>query len=234
MRSFSFLILLSSFSFLLAQEIEPINTDRPDQSDGTYIVPKFKFQIEDGFYIDRESFLDNLMIRMGITKSTEVRVLVDGGRVGRGGGVLPIGFSFKQRVNNQRKLIPAFTIAFYYRNEQLASSSFQSKSSNYFLNLAFQNELNDAWCLGYNLGTTDFGNNVIFTTSLVFAPFDKLSFFCEIFERFETGSNPQHNTDIGIMYLVNKRLQLDVALATSVLRQDVNQYLTFGFSYRFK
>ncbi|MFN6037688.1 MAG: hypothetical protein ACK452_04420, partial [Bacteroidota bacterium] len=164
----------------------------------------------------------------------EVRLLVDGGRVGRGGGVLPLGFSFKQRIINQKKFLPALTVAFYYRNEQLASNSFQSKNSNYFLNLAFQNEINDKWCLGYNFGTTDFGNNLICTASLVYAPFDKTSFFCEFFERFEKSYNPQHNMDIGVMYLFSNRLQLDMALATSILRDDVYQYLTFGFSYRFK
>ena len=30
------------------QEIEPINTDRPDQNEGTYVLPKGIFQIEGG------------------------------------------------------------------------------------------------------------------------------------------------------------------------------------------
>ena len=217
-----------------SQEVEPINTDRPDQSDGTYILTKNNFQVENGAFWDKESVLNNLMVRYGVTKSTELRILVDAGKVTDNRGVLPIGFSFKQRIIHQNKFIPAITLVGYYRNEQLASRIFSSSNYNYFLNIAFQNDLSDKWSVGYNAGTTEIGNNLIYTTSFVFSPKEQIMIFWEYFARFERGFNPQHNTDAGVMYIINKKFQLDVAFATSFFRDEVYQFATAGFSYRFK
>ena len=43
------------------QEIEPINTDRPDQNEGTYVLPKRTFQIEGGLQHSEGEFAPNLM-----------------------------------------------------------------------------------------------------------------------------------------------------------------------------
>lgn len=42
---------------------EAINTDRPDQSDGTYTVPRNVFQIENGLLFANGVALNNFMLR---------------------------------------------------------------------------------------------------------------------------------------------------------------------------
>ncbi len=71
------ILLLSSCS-LNAQNM--INTDRPDQSDGTHIVEKQYFQIESGVQFSKSnetsnSFDNITLIRYGITKKFEARLL---------------------------------------------------------------------------------------------------------------------------------------------------------------
>ena len=65
------LILLSSTG-LKAQNV--INTDRPDQSDGTHIVEKNYFQLETGLQFSKldditKGFDNVTMIRYGITRT---------------------------------------------------------------------------------------------------------------------------------------------------------------------
>ncbi len=77
----NFFILLILFGVSInckAQEIT-INTDRPHQSDGVTTVPIGKFQIEEGVTLAKKTAINNLMVRYGITHSTEIRLLLDAG-----------------------------------------------------------------------------------------------------------------------------------------------------------
>jgi hypothetical protein len=93
----------------IAQNSEPINTDRPDQSDGTYVLPKNNFQIEEGILFAKNNFQNNLMLRYGVTKSTEVRCLMDYAKIEASNGIMPLGLSFKQALVKQHKILPAIT-----------------------------------------------------------------------------------------------------------------------------
>ena len=62
------------------QEIEPINTDRPDQNEGTYVLPKGTFQIEGGLQYSEGEFAPSLMLRYGLLKGTEIRLDTDFGK----------------------------------------------------------------------------------------------------------------------------------------------------------
>ncbi len=72
------LILLAAIPSF-AQE-QWINTDRPDQTDGTYTIPTNTFQIENGVTLSKETIMNNFMLRYGAGKSTELRLGVDAGK----------------------------------------------------------------------------------------------------------------------------------------------------------
>lgn len=216
-----------------AQTESPINTDRPDQSDGTYILTKKSFQIEDGFFYAKDVILNNLMVRYGITQSTEARLLVDAGEVDLETGMLPIGLSVKQRLCNQQNLRPAITLIGYVRPGKLASKEFKTDETTYSVLLAFQNDLSDQISVGYNLGTTTFNKDLNATVSIGYSFFDKVSFFTEYFAHFESELQPSHNVDMGVLYLVNNRFQLDIAGGTALSDPENSQFVTAGFSYRF-
>ncbi len=56
-----FFILVSSQG-LEAQNDDPINTDRPDQTEGVYTMSKNHFQLENGITGSKGSTLNNLML----------------------------------------------------------------------------------------------------------------------------------------------------------------------------
>ena len=226
-------VLSFTLNNAVAQNSKPINTDRPDQSDGAYVLEKNYLQIENGITISNNTFTNNLMLRYGITKSTEVRLLSDFGKFDGINGFTPIGISVKQRLIKNKGVVPGITLVGYLRNENIASKAFKSNSTTYNFLLAFQNDIADKLSVGYNIGTATGLKNISFTTSLGYSLSAKFTGFVEYFSNFEKKETPSHNIDGGILYLINNRLQLDVAIGGSLTEND-NYYITTGVSYRFK
>jgi hypothetical protein len=220
------------FGSLSAQNIEPINTDRPDQSDGAYVLPKHLCQVEDGLLLAKETVLNNFMLRYGLTGSTEVRLLLNAGKSAGETGLLPVGLGVKQRLVTQKKRVPAITLSAYLNYEKLASELFKTDAVSTNILLAFQNNISDNFGIGYNVGTTDLFKDVNFTISLGYAPFNKLSTFLEYFAHFEPSTSANHNVDAGIVYLVTPTFQLDIALGSNLFSREA-AFLTTGLSYRF-
>lgn len=217
---------------ITAQNTQPINTDRPDQSDGTYVLPKNNLQIENGFTISNKTFVNNLMLRYGITKSTEIRLLADVGKFEDDNALAPITISAKQRIIQNKGIVPAITLVGYLRYEKIASKLFQNNTLSYNFLLAFENDITDKFSIGYNIGTSKGLKNISFTTSVGYSFTNKITGFLEYFSNYIKDENPSHNIDGGILYLINNRLQFDAALGISLTEKN-SCYLTTGFSYRF-
>ncbi len=215
-----------------AQLTEPINTDRPDQSDGTYVLEKKYLQIENGITIANKTITNNLMLRYGITKSTELRLLSDFGKFDGINGFAPIAISIKQRLIENKGIVPAITLVGYLRYEEIASKAFRTNNKSYSFLIAFQNDITDKLSVGYNVGTSNGLKNINFTTSVGYGLSTKFTGFVEYFSNFEKMEKPSHNIDGGILYLINNRLQLDIAIGSSIIDNE-NYYFTTGVSYRF-
>ncbi len=213
-------------------QVNNINTDRPDQSDGVYTITKNKLQLENGITVAKETFINNFMLRYGVTPSTEIRILIDAGKEGGISGLKPITFSIKQRVLKQRKIIPAITFVGYVSFEKLASKNFQSNRIPFEVKLAFENELSDKFSLGYNLGTSNNFTDINITMGLSYAPTDKILTFVEYFSTVTTQTT-EHNIDFGIMFLVKPQLQLDIACGRSIFNTEERLFATLGVSYLF-
>jgi hypothetical protein len=234
-----FFINICSASY--CQKAEPINTDRPDQSDGTYTLTKKTFQLETGLLYGKTGenyFAHTNMLRYGVSSSTEVRLLFTYGKRGGETGIVPPGISVKQHLVTQKKWIPEITAVGYIRLPFLATNNFKTKNPAATYLLAFQNDITDHFSIGYNLGTTFDGDNTyenwIVTTSLGYSATKKLSFFAEYFSSFAKITGPNNNIDVGALWLINTYFQIDIALGSTIGVQDKNQFVTTGISYRFK
>ena len=121
LRTLSLLVLCLCISGISQAQKEKINTDRPDQSDGVYTVPKGALQLENGLMIADREFENNLLLRYGVGHTTELRLLVDAGKEQNNKGVKPITFSVKQRIAQQRNILPAISFSGYLSYGKLAS-----------------------------------------------------------------------------------------------------------------
>lgn len=236
---FFFFLLLSGSIF--CQNTLPINTDRPDQSDGVFTLSPGTFQLETGLTYGKsvdDYLLHNTMFRLGLLSSTEIRVAIDYGKQSGDTGLMPIGISIKQGLIENRGALPAMTIIGSINLPFLASNVFEPNKIPVGLTLAFENGLSDTFSLSYNLGVfTDGASdepNWLATANLGYAPLEKIAFFLEYFATYTKIAPPDHNVDAGVAWLLKNNLQLDLAFGTSIFRDAAqNQFVTAGFSYRF-
>ncbi|MCW5915149.1 MAG: transporter [Chitinophagaceae bacterium] len=232
LRTFSLLVLCLCISGISQAQKEKINTDRPDQSDGIYTVSKGSFQLENGLMIADRVFENNLLLRYGVGRTTELRLLVDAGKEQDNKGVNPITFSVKQRIVQQRNILPAISFSGYLSYGKLASKEFQSDTWGSELTLAFENEITDRFTLGYNVGTTHRFDNLILTAGLGYDATEKVSAYLEYFSTIASTLS-EHNIDAGLLYLVHPQMQLDIAVGHSLFASEDRLFTTFGISYRF-
>ena len=222
------------------QTKEPINTDRPDQSDGTFTLIKKTFQLETGFIYGKNPdhyFAHTNMLRYGVSSSTEARLLFTYGKRGSETGIVAPGISVKQHLAASKKGWPEITAVGYLRLPFLATNNFKTENPAATFLLAFQNDITDRFSVGYNIGTTLDGDhaykNWIFTASFGYTATKKCSFFAEYFSSFARVLKPSFNADAGILWLLNNNLQIDLAIGSTLFQQDKNQFITTGISYRF-
>ncbi len=231
-----------------SQAVDPINTDRPDQSDGTYILPQKKFQLETGinFFQSPREFTDitqSTLLRYGISKTSEVRLLINEGLIkeedvaGRSFVLYPAALSAKHALFKERKIWPAVTVVGYIKLPFGATKKYQLNRFAPTLLLAFQNDFTDKLSLGYNLGIARNGtgdiNYYLATASFSAVLSEKFSLFAEYFSQFNSVGGPSHNMDTGLQFLLNPRLQLDMAAGSSLFDKGATTFETFGVSYRF-
>ncbi len=228
---FIFSLFISANSAIA--QVESINTDRPDQSDGVYTIPKNTFQLENGITIAKQTVINNLMLRYGLTPSTEIRLLLDVGKEFENKGLLPISLSFKQRIIEQKEIIPAMTLVGYVAFEQLASKDFKGNKLPFEIKMAFENEINDKFSIGYNLGTSNQFKNLNLSAALGYNITDKISTFVEYFSTLSKNGN-EDNIDTGIMYVINPKLQIDIAYAQPIYGLENKPFGTIGIAYSFQ
>ncbi len=228
---FIFSLFISANSAIA--QVESINTDRPDQSDGVYTIPKNTFQLENGITIAKQTVINNLMLRYGLTPSTEIRLLLDVGKEFENKGLLPISLSFKQRIIEQKEIIPAMTLVGYVAFEQLASKDFKGNKLPFEIKMAFENEINDKFSIGYNLGTSNQFKELNLSAALGYNITDKISTFVEYFSTLSKNGN-EHNIDTGIMYVINPKLQIDIAYAQPIYGLENKPFGTIGIAYSFQ
>ena len=228
---FIFSLFISANSAIA--QVESINTDRPDQSDGVYTIPKNTFQLENGITIAKQTVINNLMLRYGLTPSTEIRLLLDVGKEFENKGLLPVSLSFKQRIIEQKEIIPAMTLVGYVVFEQLASKDFKGNKLPFEIKMAFENEINEKFSIGYNLGTSNQFKNLNLSAALGYNITDKISTFVEYFSTLSKNGN-EHNIDTGIMYVINPKLQIDIAYAQPIYGLENKPFGTIGIAYSFQ
>src|SRR5690606_35830512 len=201
--------------------------------DGVTTVPKNKFQVENGLTIGKDILLNNLMVRYGLTNTTEFRILADAGREGDLNGLKPLTFSMKQRIVAQRKILPAMTFVGYLSVDRWASKEFDGPETPWKLELAFENDISDQFSVGYNVGLSDHFKELDLTFGVGYSPSPKISTFIEYFSTVND-QETEHNMDVGILFAVSPLLQFDLACARSLTRTDDDPFLaTFGVAYLF-
>jgi hypothetical protein len=222
-----------------------INTDRPDQSDGSHIVEKKHLQLETGLQFSKlnkiTNSLDNVtLIRYGVTKKFEVRLLNQYSTIRDSStvsGLQPLTISFKNQLCKQHGVLPKITLVSYFHLPFALSKTFQADHFGYAFTLALRHELNSKLKLYTNIGlmedqqTTDI--SYLSTVEFNYNVTDKFSSFIEYYGNYAKHVPATNGMDIGFIYVLKNNFAIDLALGSPTLKLGVTRFISFGTSIRF-
>ena len=245
MKKFLLSLLMIPAAAFAQDEIE---TDRPDQTETVAIVPKGHFQMENGFQHTQSGkgasdlLLPTSLSKFGISNKIELRLITDlvynRAADSSATGLEPIVLGVKVNLWKQKGLLPEFSVIAQAQLPKLASKNLQTKHIAPEIQLLFENTITDDIDVGYNIDahwdgvSTNPEYEYTFSPSYKFT--DKLKGYVESFGYLPPHQHADHWVDGGLIFLINKNVQIDIAGAFELSsHQHFHQYYeTLGFSFR--
>lgn len=250
-------LLLFSIS-LIAQDgadaPEPLETDRPDATEASSVVPKGTLQIETGgFY---ESYEENnfkaartaynfTLLRYGLLENLELRLGWNYEHIGFSlngqklpeslNGLSPLLAGMKVSIAEEKNGMPEIALIGHIFLPFSASSDFKPQTTGADFRFSLSHTLSEKSSIGYNIGA-QWGNDnpeiaYIYTVAYGYSLSDKFGFYLELYGDFLENSSANHLWDAGFTYLALPNLQFDIYAGTSITNgQDI--LLGAGLSYR--
>lgn len=240
-RKLSFLLFIFCFTSF-AQE--PIQTDRPDQTEGVFVVPKYFLQIESAINFDKNNdntnsfLLPTNLIKYGLFNKFELQFAIDElFSIDRTYGTLPIAVGFKANLFHGTKYIPEIALISRLQFKTWSKKEYEVSKNLSMYRLAFQNVISDKYSIGYNFGMNweEFSNqpSLIFAISNSYNISAKTSLFAEIYNIKNMLIN-QQIIDIGIVQQLSKHFIVDCAFGKHLNNIERNYYITIGVTTRLK
>lgn len=224
----------------LAQDL--IQTDRPDHTEGVFIIKKNTIQLESGFYhevLKNKSslmFVPTSLIKFGISKNFELQTQVDLTALDGRGALSPISLGFKANLWKERGLRPEFAIIGRVQLKNLGAKEVQLTKNLPLLRLAFQNNLSPHFVLGYNLGIhwNEFErSSYIISSSLNYHLSKRATLYAEVFNETSEKTFMNPIVDLGAMFLVGKELIFDASIGKYLNQsKESSFYYTLGLTTR--
>lgn len=243
-RIFSILLLISYFSN--AQEIETIQTDRPDQTETPSVVPKKMIQIESGFSYQKNKTknktitLPSTLWKYGVNDNFEFRLIsefsIENDLTIKTSGLKPILIGCKIKISDEKGIFPKTAFIGHLSLPKVATIQYKTEYYAPEFRFAMQHTLSKKINLSYNLGSEWDGNTLeptfIYTISTGYSISKKTATYFEVFGFAPQKENTNHNIDGGITYLINDNFMLDLSSGFGISKNAPKYYIAFGFSFR--
>ena len=245
MKPFSLLILYCCFhSLLFSQETESIQTDRPDQTESSYLVPKNYMQAEIGFIYQNNNITNhqidhpNILLKFGLSDRFELRLLnthySENITDNNSTYFNELGIGFKTKVCDEKKYIPKISLISH--TQFLWSNANKKMAIAPDFRFTFLHSLRENLNLSYNLGMQWNAENhmptFLYTISLAYAISSKIGAFIESYAFFEKQTDAHFLMDGGFTYLINKNIQIDISGGSSIHKMNTEFFISTGISFR--
>ncbi len=220
----------------VAQDSNPINTDRPTQSASAFVLPKGNFQVEYGFI--REEFTSDViattyfngLFRYGLFEGAELRltqnILQNKFLDSKTSGLSPLTLGTKVHLVEERGALPQMSIIGQVTLET-GEEGFQPDSPITEFRLNFQNTLSDKVSLGYNIGYTDQDVDFLYSIVLGYAFADGWSAFVEPYGFLANPFN-DHRFNLGVIFQPADNFQFDVSGGFGHSESILRSFVGFG------
>jgi hypothetical protein len=248
-------ILLTGFLFLagtsLKAQIEKIDTDRPDQTESAYTVPKnyiqaeFGFNKENTFYSNYDLVHPTLLLKYGL-KRFEFRLITTSRSTyeqlipspKRESGFEPVEIGFKAALWEAKNWIPKTSFIGSIGLPTIASKVFKADHLAPSFRFTMQNNIAKNIAVGYNIGAEWDGFSSMPTWIYTFAPGfelgEKWYAYIEAFGFIRKNELPQHNIDGGLAYYISHDIKIDISGGFGISKAAPKNYGAIGISFRVK
>lgn len=231
---------------ITSQTLEPIQVDRPDQTETPYLVPKDMFQLESGFsYIKNDDnnstqYFPSALWKYSINDNFEMRLITELVNEEKSKnpntGLKPIQIGCKIKICEEKGIIPKTSFIGHLSIPNIASSKYKTDFFAPRFRFVMQHTLSDKFSLSYNLGSEWDGFSAeptfIYTLTSGYSITDKLGSYIELFGFAPQNDKANHNFDGGITYLINNNFMLDLSSGFGITENAPNYYVALGFSFR--
>lgn len=240
-----------TLSFILAaivnaQDIGPLQADRPDQTESPSVVPHDHFQFESGFAFEHASSTlssiahPSVLLKYGIRDFVEVRLILELTSVKVGNntvsGLNPVTAGFKVRMLDEDGIIPMTSFLGHVSFPRLASSDFKAKYYAPSARLAMQHTLTESFSLAYNIGFEEDGVTTgpiyLYTFAPGFSLSDALGCYAELYGFASRSERARHLADIGLTYLPQPNMMVDFSAGVGLTSNAPDFFVAVGFSTR--
>jgi hypothetical protein len=243
-------ILLLSCVFgcftIQAQTTDPIQADRPDQTETPSIVPKGMFQVEMGFTFQKNeenstsNSLPSVLWKYGVNDNFELRLITefvsDKFNDEKSSGFTPLVIGFKVKLCEEKGIIPKTSFIGHIGLPNAASPKYKNDFIAPEFRFTMQHTLSDRLSLGYNLGFEWDGitpeSTFVYTLTTGYAISQKMGCYAEIFGFAPEKNKASHNFDGGITYLINNNFMVDLSSGVGITDNAPDYYVSLGCSFR--
>ncbi len=247
MKKLLFLFLIVTSPIIVAQTSEPIQADRPDQTETPSIVPKGMFQVETGFTFQKnDAFSKSVSLpptlwKYGVNENFELRLITEfvtkKNDDENTNGLLPIYVGFKVKLSEEKGIIPKTS---FIAHISLPNAASTRNKTDYFapeFRFVMQHTIFEKFSLSYNLGAEWDGFSAepifIYTLTTGYSITKKIGSYIELFGFAPQNDKTNHNLDGGITYLINNNFMVDLSGSYGITSNAPKHYVAFGFSFRF-
>lgn len=233
---------------LFGQALPSIQTDRPDQTESPFTVPKKHFQIETGISferIDGESYSythPTVLLKYGVNDIFELRLIPEfvtsHTQSVKYSGINPIIAGFKVKLAEEKGILPMLSFIGHLSIPDIASKNFKTTWYAPSFRFTMQHTLSQKVSLGYNLGAEWNGETpepaFIYTLTTGYSISERLGSYIELYGFFIERSTSDQRLDGGLSYFLKKNMMLDISGGLGINKYAPEYYAAIGFSIRLK
>lgn len=234
-----------------AQEMERMETDRPDQTECPFIVPVKWVQLEMGFNFEKNGpgshtfVYPTLLSKYGISRRLEFRMITSllsnreytVTHYEAITGIEPVQLGFKVALMEEKGLLPKTSLIAHIALPQIASTQLHAEKAAPNFVFTMQHTINKWSAIGYNLGAEwdGFSNTPawIYRVSPGFNIGEKWYAYAEAYGFIQKNETANHNIDGGLAYYFNNNIKLDISAGKGLSSASVDYYIALGASFRF-
>ena len=246
MRSTGLLVFVL-FAAAAPAQMDPLEADRPDQTESPAIVPGGWFQLESGWV--RETATDGggstalpaLLAKVGLCERVELRLVaerveerpLDGDPGVR--GFLPVEVGAKFALCKEQGARPRTSVIAHAGIPGWADKDLRATSAFGNMRFTMQHTLSSRFSLGYNLGAEwsddTFRITGLYTLTIGAALGERLACFGELYGFVADDAPADHRSDAGITYRLGPDVLLDASGGVS-LNGSGTWFIGAGVSFR--